>query len=253
MASIPVKGPIHEKIAGILRGRILSGAYAEDELIPPEMVLVSEFDVSRHTMREALRALVEEGLIERSRGRGTIVSPRSRRAERWGLRTINDLMKEFDDSQIILLRREALPARSHPEVARKFGLGGRSFLYFIHRIMCLKDGPAAVHRLFTTQEFAAKLPQEEVGYKPLIGQIEAHCAVQAFRTRQIASAVAAGKEVSDLLGVRVGSPMLRLQRSYLTKEDHLLVETELICRPDRYEQTVDFYREPAGRLGPLPP
>ena len=69
---------MYQQVANVLRDRIAYGIYPKDELLPPEMLLLSEFNVSRHTIREAMRMLVGEGLIERSPGRGTIVSPPSR-------------------------------------------------------------------------------------------------------------------------------------------------------------------------------
>lgn len=43
------------------------------EKLPPEMELMEEFDVSRNTLREAIRALVHAGLLETKQGSGTIV------------------------------------------------------------------------------------------------------------------------------------------------------------------------------------
>src|SRR5699024_11495129 len=43
------------------------------EKIPPEMDLIEEFEVSRNTLREAIRALVYTGLLETRQGSGTIV------------------------------------------------------------------------------------------------------------------------------------------------------------------------------------
>lgn len=43
------------------------------EKIPPELDLIEEFDVSRNTLREAIRALVYTGLLETRQGSGTIV------------------------------------------------------------------------------------------------------------------------------------------------------------------------------------
>lgn len=41
--------------------------------IPPETALMEQFDVSRNTLREAIRALVHTGLLETKQGSGTIV------------------------------------------------------------------------------------------------------------------------------------------------------------------------------------
>ena len=238
---------MYRQIADTLRDRISSGLYREEEMLPPELLLADEFDVSRHTIRDAMKALVADGLIERTAGRGTIVSPRSTSAAKWGVRSLADLVGEFSDSDVTVLRKGGVPARSAPHVAKLFGLEPRDSLYAIQRVITLKQGPIAFHRLFTFMKYASRIPADEIGYETLIGQIEKYCRVQAFKTRQVASATEAEADVAKALGVRRGTPMLVLRRTYLTRDDAPIEYTELVCRPDRYEQTVDFYREAASR------
>lgn len=52
---------------------IESGSWPLAEKIPPEMELMKQFDVSRNTLREAIRSLVHAGLLETKQGSGTIV------------------------------------------------------------------------------------------------------------------------------------------------------------------------------------
>lgn len=62
-------------LAGELRERILSGEFAEDTPLPPERDLVSQTQMSRTTVREALRILEVQGLVRIKAGRagGTFV------------------------------------------------------------------------------------------------------------------------------------------------------------------------------------
>lgn len=61
---------MHQVIAEKLRHRIADGAFP-DGRVPPELVLMDDFQVSRHTIRAALQRLVTDGLIERRAGSGT--------------------------------------------------------------------------------------------------------------------------------------------------------------------------------------
>jgi DNA-binding FadR family transcriptional regulator len=56
----------YEALASIIRNRILSGELAEGDRIPSETTLAREAQVSRSTVREALRTLEEAGLIARA-------------------------------------------------------------------------------------------------------------------------------------------------------------------------------------------
>ena len=70
----PVK---RDKIANELRARILGGILPPGGRIPAEQELAHQWNVARDTLRDALRILEEEGLIERLPGKGTFVRART--------------------------------------------------------------------------------------------------------------------------------------------------------------------------------
>lgn len=68
--------PIWRSIAAELRGDIAEGRYGEGEKIPTEAVLATRFGVNRHTVRHALSAMADEGLVHARRGAGVFVTAR---------------------------------------------------------------------------------------------------------------------------------------------------------------------------------
>jgi GntR family transcriptional regulator, transcriptional repressor for pyruvate dehydrogenase complex len=69
-ASSQVRQPrLAELVAAKLRERIVSGRLADGDLLPKQEDLGQEFGVSKPTMREAIRVLESEGLIEVQQGR----------------------------------------------------------------------------------------------------------------------------------------------------------------------------------------
>ena len=73
LVSLPGDKPLWSQIAQILSERIANGTYPVGSTMPGEMALMEEFGVSRITVRQALDKLVSRGLIERRRGKGTLV------------------------------------------------------------------------------------------------------------------------------------------------------------------------------------
>lgn len=67
--------PLYEQIAAILSARISDGTYAPRRRVPSEAAICEEFEVSRPTVRAALRLLVRHGLIVTVRGKGSFVVP----------------------------------------------------------------------------------------------------------------------------------------------------------------------------------
>jgi GntR family transcriptional regulator len=65
--------PLYSEVMDILLEDIKGGQYPPGSKLPPEDQLAREFSVSRVTLREALRALEDDGVIVRRHGSGTFV------------------------------------------------------------------------------------------------------------------------------------------------------------------------------------
>ncbi|MBL1071998.1 MULTISPECIES: GntR family transcriptional regulator [Lactobacillus] len=66
--------PKYLEIQNLLLQRIKNGDYQEGQLIPKEVDLAEQLNVSRPTVRHAIRNLVQGGYLERRKKRGTIVT-----------------------------------------------------------------------------------------------------------------------------------------------------------------------------------
>lgn len=104
--------PLYQQLQQLLRGRIEAGAYALGATLPTEAELCREFGVSRHTMRESLRPLVQEGLLTRRPRTGTVVTARhAPPAFVQTIRSTDDLFQMAMDTRFTILaqRRVAQP------------------------------------------------------------------------------------------------------------------------------------------------
>lgn len=70
------RSPIWRAIAQTLTDDIAQGHYAPGDRLPTEAECAARFGVNRHTVRHALAALAEQGLIHTRRGSGAFVAAR---------------------------------------------------------------------------------------------------------------------------------------------------------------------------------
>lgn len=80
MSEPPSSSTRYQEIASHLRDELLAGRYGEEGRMPSEAQLGRRFGVSRPTAARALRALVDEGLIERRAGSGTFAKSKTSRS-----------------------------------------------------------------------------------------------------------------------------------------------------------------------------
>jgi len=64
---------LYLQLVAHFRGQITSGTQPPGSQLPTEIELTEMFEVSRNTVRQAMNMLVNEGLLERTQGRGTFV------------------------------------------------------------------------------------------------------------------------------------------------------------------------------------
>jgi GntR family transcriptional regulator len=73
LGDVHYQAPLYRQIESMIRNRIKDQEFIEGEKIPSERDLANEFQVSRMTVKHAINALVQEGMLYRSRGSGTFV------------------------------------------------------------------------------------------------------------------------------------------------------------------------------------
>ena len=72
--AIPVRAPLVSQTAAAIRARIEAGRWQIGEQLPSEPQLATELGISRGTLRESVRLLISNGLLDRRHGVGTFVA-----------------------------------------------------------------------------------------------------------------------------------------------------------------------------------
>lgn len=66
--------PLYYKIAEDLREGIIRGDWKHEQNLPTEKELIKMFNVSRLTVREAIKSLVAQGFVEKKQGLGMFIA-----------------------------------------------------------------------------------------------------------------------------------------------------------------------------------
>jgi GntR family transcriptional regulator, phosphonate transport system regulatory protein len=101
-----------KQIADRISRAIDAGEFDETGMVPPETQLAEHFGVNRHTVRNAIAALAEDGIVRRVQGRGTLIEKRERLVYPVGRRTrfSEGLGGQAGETDIKLLREDEHPA-----------------------------------------------------------------------------------------------------------------------------------------------
>ncbi len=204
---------------------------------PSERELVHRFGVARMTVRQAMDALVVEGLLERVPGRGTFVA-RPRRVASRVTSFSEDMSRRglLGESQTLLARRE----QAGPGVAKALGLSEGDAVIHWRRLrradstpMCLED--AYLNEVLIPGFLQSGMPTS------LYDALGARGLRPAWAEDSI-TADAASEEEAELLEIPHRSAVLRHSRRAMAG-DKVVEVSRSVYRPDRFTMWVQLGHE----------
>ncbi len=209
----------YQKIFELLHQRITDGTYAVGSTLPTEQELCAEFDVSRYTVREALRRLTEIGLVARRQGSGSEVLSAERRNNY--VQTMRSLRELYDYAAETNL--EVLSTGIDvPDQAMSDQLGrlaGREWLR-VDGIRRAKTGePICYVKVYVHGDYRDIAPELPTLKGPFYSYLEAHHGVSIVEVVQTISAAPAPPEAVAAIGVGEGEMMIKVERRYLGTAD----------------------------------
>jgi len=234
--------PRYRELAEKLMADIHSGRLGVGDKLPGEIELTQRFDVSRHTVREALRVLEDLGLIRRQRGVGTVVQARDVGPSYvQAVRQPNELMKYPRESRLHIISQTEV--RLNRRLARQLGCATGSHWHRITAVRKLLDKrlPLCLVDIYVLPEFAGVgevIPTSTLPVYELIAQM---FQLDVDRVEMSISAGIVSEDVADTLEADTGTPTLELVRRYWS--GGRVFEVSVSRHPgDRFNYSLEFRR-----------
>lgn len=235
--------PRYQVIATELRTEIVSGTLEVGATLPTEMELCARYDVSRYTVRAALRQLREEGLVSMRRGSGTrvvAIAPKDTYVQ--SVNSLSELLQypnttfELSDSGTVTLTPTNAKRLSLPPGSNWFRISGV-------RRSTESGQPICWQEIFVIPEYEVTARQLLTEHGPVHRIIEsAHKEVIAKAKLEM-TASQVSPELADRLDVEPGSAAMTIIRRY-TAQDERVFETTVSVHPEgRFVYSLEMTRD----------
>lgn len=229
--------PLYHRVYMTLRGRIERGQYGDGALLPSELQVADEFGVSRITAKRALNDLAAVGMVERSRGRGTVV--RYTAGELPLEASINGLLSNLADirrdSRIRVLLFRITSASGEP--ASQLGVAPGTPLREIVRVRFTAAGPLSYSTAWLpaglTKGWSARILAKTAIFD-LLGQ----AGIQIGGAEQSLFAMAADTDVAAALELDISSPLFGIDRVVQDQHGRPVAFSQIRYRADRFRVRV---------------
>ncbi|GEM79957.1 GntR family transcriptional regulator [Vibrio superstes] len=198
--------PMYRQIADAIREKISTGEYKVGEALPTEAQLREEFSVSRVTVRQAIKLLVESEELESIQGSGTYVKEskvnydidqQSSFAEKWahleGVTHSNVLAFEIQPASL--------------SIADILEINEKEMVFYIKRVRFLNDQPITVEETWMPTEMFPDLT-----YQVMQGSkydfIEKQKGMVIDRSEQELIPILPQQDIADLLNIDAALPII---------------------------------------------
>src|SRR5262245_30225548 len=226
------------RVADELERAIADGSYPAERRLPGEIELALRLGVNRHTVRRALAALAERGLVRPERGSGTYVEPK---------RLPYPIRSRTRFSEIVgaagraagrrLIASATEPAAS--DIARRFGIARGSMVIRLDILRSVDRAPVSAGTTWLPAERAANADRIYRDTRSLTRTL-AQLGINDFRRRstRISAAIADAGDAA-LLRLPPGRPLIIVDATDVTPDQRPILTTRSRLAADRIELVVD--------------
>jgi GntR family transcriptional regulator len=231
----------YSALARTLIGDIEAGRYKVGQKIPTEAELQQRYDVSRHTVREALRSLKSQGLVIARPGVGTVVRARApQRRFMQGIGTLQELIQFVEATRMRVLKRRVLLADQALAEQLAIKLGQQWHEAEVLRFLPHESVPVAFMHIYVRPEHGDVLDYVDTAQQPVFALIERRHGVRIVEVQQQIVAVTLGAADARRLKARAGAPALQILRQYFDPQDRMVMASLGLYPSDRFSHNTKF-------------
>lgn len=228
----------YRQIERALSQAILNGELKEGEQLPSEVDLAGRLGLSRMTVNKALTALSRRGLISRSRGKGSYVTPRKLNQGFFRVTSFNRTISEMGMvPSTKVLETSILPAEE--TVAEALEIQKGSPVILVRRLRLANGVPLMLEIRYLNERYCRPILTENLSTGSIHDILIKKLNLPLTRVKQVLEIKRADRDESALLGVEPGACCFYMMRTTFTEETPM-TWVHYIYRSDRYRFEADF-------------
>lgn len=232
--------PLYKQIENFIRDEINSGKYDDGTFLPREESLANRFGVSRNTVRQGIARLVNEGLLKRTPGKGTVLAER----------TITTKLSEWHSFRSEM-QKKGIKIKDYfinaefdyaPEEAyQKLKVSSDKKLFKLER---LRGDSIAPFVYFISWFHPRTQLDENEDYTGSLYSIleEKHSVIPAF-SEEVLDAIEADENIAEYLQIEKNKPVLFRKRLVLDVGERPFEFNLGYYRSDRFKYSTRFERK----------
>jgi GntR family transcriptional regulator len=223
--------PLYERVEAVLTCEIADGSLPPETRLPSEDGLVERFKVSRTTVRKAIQNLVERGLVEIRRGKGTFVTQPRITQELTELTGFVEDMQALGRTPTARLLDKRIVAADEV-VAHHLALAPGTLVVRLRRVRFADGVAMSFDETYLPRELGEQVVENNLEAEPVFALLENKYDTPLFEAEYKLEAAAADTDTAQALEVPAGSPILLIERTSYTSDNRPVDYERLHYRGD---------------------
>ncbi len=241
MTKTDYKMPIYLQLREIIRNKIEDGEYMPGTAIPSENTLAQTFGINRITIRNAVDALVHEGLLRRVQGKGVFVVGNKNEfsiEEHGGF--VNDPLRK--DSRISVKELQKIVREAGNRYANLFGLKEtEDAIYYIRQMHYINGVETSIEEFFIPKQILPSLDTVSSSVFTF-RDILSFYGVSVKKMSQSLRIIRGSVKTRKMLNVPEGVALMHLECDYYNEEGRIIAHSISNIRSDMQSFTVRMHR-----------
>lgn len=231
--------PLHAQVEKLLRQYVETQNGQNGKMFPKEVDLANDLGVARNTVRQAISKLVQDGLLIRKKGVGTIMAEKKiyTRLDHWFSFT-----KEMEEKGLHVVNHvlDTESVKADEEIASIFNIKRNTQLLKLTRLRGTREHPYLLSISWFHPRI--KMNEKEDFKKPLYKLLEEQYDIYVSTSREEISALAADKDLANTLQIKVSDPVLFRKRKVYNSDGLLVEYNKVYYRGDGISYSVEIGR-----------
>lgn len=238
---ISYRSPIYLQLREVIRNKIEDGEFLPGMAIPSENDLADTYGINRMTVRNAIDALVSEGILKRVQGKGVYVV--GNKVER-DLETLGGFTQTMRERNILPYTKVLVKAlrKAGDKFAIIFGIQPEDEIYYIKRLCSADSEPISLDEIYIPKYIIPKLEGIDLSVFSLY-EVYDFCNFNITEARQTLDLTQLDQKDARMLGIDSELSVMLFESTSFDNKNRVVEFARTYTRGDKCNFNVHFHKE----------